>query len=133
MENDKKRGRKPKQSPPKAQFNNSFKDVLKNLKLEKKITQLELSENTSFSRQTIGKWENGGTVPDIYALQELADYFEVSTDYLLGRTKEKTTNEDIKTACKVTGLSESTIKDLKKINTTQVEALINALAKLERI
>jgi len=112
MENEKKIGRKPKQEPPKAQFNNSFKDILRNLMLEKNITQLELSENTSFSRQTIGKWSKGGTVPDIYALQELADYFNVSTDYLLGRTKEKTTNEDIQKTIETTGLSEKAINSI---------------------
>ena len=92
-----------------------------------------LAKYVGATRQSISQWSRGDTKPDIYYLGKIADYFEVSTDYLLGRTKEKTTNEDIKTACKVTGLSESTIKDLKKINTTQVEALINALAKLERI
>ncbi|MBQ8613119.1 MAG: hypothetical protein IJ416_02745 [Ruminiclostridium sp.] len=43
----------------------------------------------------------------------LADYFGVSTDYLLGRTENPSVEEDIQIACKVTGLSEKSIVILK--------------------
>lgn len=48
------------------------------------ITQQELANHIGFSFQTISKWENGVTMPDVTVLPVLADYFQVSVDELLG-------------------------------------------------
>ena len=115
---------------------NALQHRLFNLIADKKfagISQNKIAKEIGISSSQLTKYIDGDIEIGLNSLVKIADYFNCSLDYLIGRTKEKTTNEDIKTACKVTGLSESTIKDLKKINTTQVEALINALAKLERI
>lgn len=50
----------------------------------KYITQGELAEAVGTSFQTISKWENGITMPDITVLPVLASYFDVSVDELLG-------------------------------------------------
>lgn len=50
----------------------------------KHITQGELAEAVGTSFQTISKWENGITMPDITVLPVLASYFDVSVDELLG-------------------------------------------------
>ncbi len=57
---------------------------IKELRLEKRITQDRLSEYLGISPQAVSKWENGTTMPDITALPMLAKIFNVTTDYLLG-------------------------------------------------
>lgn len=57
---------------------------LKELRKAEKISQLELSKRLSVSRSTIAMWEQG-TNPDPEMLKNIADVFNVSVDYLLGR------------------------------------------------
>ena len=54
------------------------------LRKEKNITQEELAKNLDISAQAVSKWENGGS-PDLELLPKIADYFNVSIDYLFGR------------------------------------------------
>lgn len=62
-----------------------FKERLKELRNEKGLTQLQLASKLKVDFRTISNWENGVRKPDIEALVTIADYFDVSTDYLLGR------------------------------------------------
>lgn len=57
---------------------------LAHLRKQKGITQQKLAEIVGTSYQNISKWENGITMPDITVLPILAEYFEVTTDQLLG-------------------------------------------------
>ncbi|WP_240840353.1 DNA (cytosine-5-)-methyltransferase [Acidaminobacter sp. JC074] len=56
------------------------------VKLRKKydMTQRDLADKLGLTYQTISKWENGNSLPDISLLPSLADIFHVSTDQLLG-------------------------------------------------
>lgn len=54
------------------------------LRKEKGISQEELADVLMTSRQAISKWERGESEPDIDRLKDLAIYFGVSIDYLLG-------------------------------------------------
>ena len=53
------------------------------LRTEKGITQQQLGEQLNYSDKTISKWERGESVPDITVLKNLADYFDVTLDYLV--------------------------------------------------
>lgn len=53
------------------------------------LSQEELAQKLNVSKQTISNWENGNRIPDAQTLILLADIFDVSTDYLLGRTDDK--------------------------------------------
>lgn len=64
-------------------------DRLKKLRTEKRITQEELGRKVNVTKVSISGYENGNRSPDTETLQRLADYFEVSTDYLLGRTQNQ--------------------------------------------
>lgn len=66
----------------------SFGERLKHLreKHKPKIYQKELADGIGVSRQAITMWETGQRIPDTVTLQKIANYFKVSTDYLLGRT-----------------------------------------------
>ncbi len=64
---------------------NVFKDNLKALRQEAKIGQVELAEKLGVSKGVISFWENGINEPGLAALIKIADFFEVSIDYLVGR------------------------------------------------
>ena len=54
------------------------------LRRRKNITQQQLARIVGVSFQTISKWENGNSLPDITYLPVMAEYFKVSTDQLMG-------------------------------------------------
>lgn len=64
----------------------SFAERLKELREEKELTQTELGKIFSLSKQTISSYENGGSTPGQETLKKIADFFNVSIDYLLGHT-----------------------------------------------
>lgn len=66
---------------------------LKELRLNRNLTQQQLGKLLSVSGQTILNWENDITYPSVKKLIELASFFDVSIDYLLD-FKEKDTNFD---------------------------------------
>lgn len=71
-----------------------FAERLKKERNKKDISQKELSKIIGVSQQTVGSWEVGRTQPDHGAVLELAEYFGVSSDYLLGRVNERTSLVD---------------------------------------
>lgn len=64
---------------------NKFKDVLKEIRLEKNVSQVKLAETIGVSKGIISMWETGQREPTLSSLVALADYFGVSLDYLVGR------------------------------------------------
>lgn len=64
---------------------------MKNLKLLRKqhnLSQKEIGNIFHASQNTVSQWENGTRKPSYDIIQEIADYFEVSVDYLLGRQEQ---------------------------------------------
>ena len=55
------------------------------LRKKKNITQDDLAAELGVTAAAVSKWENGYTLPDVLMLCALADYFQVTTDFLLGR------------------------------------------------
>lgn len=62
---------------------------LEGLRKSKGITQRELSKETGMSFQSISFYEHGEREPGVKALISLADYFNVSIDYLVGRSDKR--------------------------------------------
>jgi Helix-turn-helix. len=58
------------------------------------VTQKELAEYLCVQRNAISRYENDEREPEYDILVKMADYFSVSTDYLLGRTDEKSSGTD---------------------------------------
>lgn len=58
---------------------------IKELRKQKNITQIQLANYLGVVKSTISLYENENRMPDIETLNKLADYFNVSVDYLLGR------------------------------------------------
>ncbi|MDE5756205.1 MAG: helix-turn-helix domain-containing protein [Clostridia bacterium] len=73
----------------------TFGERLYQLRKQKYISQEELADTLNLSRQSISKWELDQTYPDIDNLVRLAEYFEVSVDYLVtGEDKEIAEQQD---------------------------------------
>ena len=68
----------------------TLNDNIKKLRLARGINQVEFGKALGVSKQCVSNWENDNVMPSIEMLCKIADYFLVSTDYLLGRTEEKT-------------------------------------------
>ena len=60
-----------------------FQTILKELRDKRNVTQEELASSLSVKQQTVGKWENGITVPRQPMLIKIADYFHVSVNDLI--------------------------------------------------
>ncbi len=65
----------------------SFKERLKELRTERNITQRQLGNLVNMSKMAISHWEKGHSEPSISQLITLANYFEVSVDYLIGKSE----------------------------------------------
>ncbi len=62
---------------------------IKQLREEKNLTVRELAENLNISKSTLSGWENENRKPDYKAIISLSNYFDVSSDYLLGLTDDR--------------------------------------------
>ncbi|MFA5528842.1 MAG: helix-turn-helix transcriptional regulator [Peptostreptococcales bacterium] len=71
-----------------------FNIRLKELRKDRKITQEDLAELLGVERSTVGKWESKmNIIPPADMLMSISEYFDVTVDYLLGRTSFKNTQE----------------------------------------
>ncbi|MBQ8426684.1 MAG: helix-turn-helix transcriptional regulator [Clostridia bacterium] len=62
-----------------------FSQRLKELRLEKKLYQSQLAKELNVDRTTVVKWEKNEQETDFATLIKIADFFDVSIDFLLGR------------------------------------------------
>ncbi len=102
----------------------NFGDILKKLRQDKKMTQEELAIKINSSRSNIANYENNNNMPSVEILDRLAKIFDVSTDYMLGKTNIKNnkldlTDEDIKF-----------IKSIKKLDNTNKMIIENTMEAL---
>ena len=65
---------------------------LKELRKAAKMSQIKLQIDTGIEQALISKYENGNRIPPTETIILLAEYFNVSVDYLLGRTEKKEVN-----------------------------------------
>ena len=66
----------------------NFAERLKELRIEKKIGQIQLAKEIGVSKGIISLWENGLREPTLSSLIALAKFFEVSLDYLAGISEQ---------------------------------------------
>ncbi len=62
---------------------------IRKLRLAKGISQVELASALGVTKQSISNWENDNIQPSVEMLVKLAQYFAVTTDYLLGLSSDK--------------------------------------------
>lgn len=84
------------------------------LRQELKLTQKELAEKFNISPSSIGMFEQNRRSPDSELLNKFADFFNVSVDYLLGRTNKRNSREqNFVTNLDISGLPDEAIKQVK--------------------
>lgn len=69
-----------------------FSDILVELVHTKGVTMYELSQKTDIPQSLLSNYKNGKKKPALENIIKLADFFGVSTDYLLGRTDNPNTS-----------------------------------------
>lgn len=89
-----------------------FSDKIKYLRQSKKMDQTALAKKLDVSKQSISNWENGNILPSIDMLCQIADFFHVSTDYLLDR-EDKEVSDGI--SLDVIGLTDKEIEHIKQV------------------
>ena len=62
----------------------SFPSKLKKARKDTGFTQIEIEKELNIPRSTLANWEIGRTQPDIESLGILADFYGISTDWLIG-------------------------------------------------
>lgn len=68
---------------------NTIGENIRNLRIKNEVKQNTLADELHMRRQTISAYERGITLPDIYKLIAIADYFDISLDELAGRNRKK--------------------------------------------
>lgn len=71
-----------------------FKDRLVKLRKELNLTQEEFAQKIGYTRTAISAWEIGRNEPSNADTVKIADFFNVSTDYLLGKTDIRNYDKD---------------------------------------
>ena len=88
---------------------------IKKLRVAQGLNQVEFAKILSVTKQCVSNWENDNVVPSIDMLCKIADFFGVSTDYLLGRSDKRVIEVSNLTDEQITHLV-SLIEDLTKLN-----------------
>ena len=104
-----------------------FPTAISSLLKERKITPGELAGHLGVTRQTVSNYCLGQTTPSFQLLCEIADFFNVSTDYLLGRTNVQSPSVEIQAIAAATGLTEHTIKTLQLLLTRGERTILQDL------
>ncbi|MCX9101041.1 helix-turn-helix domain-containing protein [Bacillus anthracis] len=91
------------------------------LRKNQKLSQYDLADRLGFSRGKLANYEQGQREPDYDTLKKIADFFEVSTDYLLDRTEKKELVSNL-----TPGLSEKEERDIAKDLEKTLEQLENS-------
>lgn len=93
---------------------------LRELREEKKIKQKDLAEIMNVSPNTVSYWEQGKREPNFDDLKKLADIFDVSLDYLLGRDNSKCAN--------LSNEQKKLLNDFEELNKSNQEIILSTIA-----
>ena len=88
-----------------------FAERLKHLRRSRELNQVQLARGLGVRKQSVSNWENHNIMPSVEMLERVANFFEVTTDYLLGRNE----GLDEGLAVDVTGLNRSEIDHIRQL------------------
>lgn len=100
-----------------------FGERLKNLREDANLYQKELGDILDVTSQTISGWEINRTTPDYDMLKKIANYFGVSTDYLLGNVSRKAEEEELETLKQLL-ISKKIIKPGEDLSKKELDKLM---------
>ncbi|GFP76029.1 helix-turn-helix domain-containing protein [Clostridium fungisolvens] len=102
---------------------------IKNLRKKNKYTQKQLSELLGVAQTTIANYENGIRIPDAEMLQKMADIFEISLDYLLGREER---DSNMKGPAKLSEVYETDLENKENLYRNYLTFLLEGKSKAAR-
>ena len=108
-------------------LNKPFSSRLRGLMEELKCTQKELGEAIGVTYQAIGAYRDGKALPGLEVAQKIADYFNVSLDYLSGKTDIRSRNTGVQAIREATSLIESAAESLVSMKSAYAITLLNDL------
>lgn len=76
-----------------------IKDILKNLRLDAKVSQKQLADALGIGQATVCQWEKGTSKPTCDAIIALSGYYNVSADFILGIDDEDMGMSKMEEAC----------------------------------
>ena len=100
-------------------------EKIRALRLQQKMTQEQLADRLGVSYQSVSRWENGITYPDIELLPAIANYFSVSLDYLMGQDdaeKRRKIKKQIRKIANMDSKDEDKLIELIRICRTEKES-----------
>lgn len=98
---------------------------LKEIRESKKISQLKLANAIGVGRTTITNYETGVSSPDIDTIIKIAQYFDCSVDYLLGRNYyEKLQPAQVEVKEELTDKQKELLSLIKNMNTDDINKII---------
>jgi len=93
-----------------------FAKRLKQLRFNKGVSLKKAAEALGVTAQSLSLYENGMRTINIDLLQKVAQYFGVSSDYLIGLSDAATTDTDLKAVCDYVELSEKAVEKLRTVS-----------------
>ena len=93
----------------------SLNENIKKLRTARGLNQVEFARTLCVTKQCVSHWENDNVMPSIDMLCKIADFFGVSTDYLLGRSEKRSLDVCNLTEEQIEHIS-SIVRDLEKAN-----------------
>ena len=93
----------------------ALNENIKKLRITRGLNQVEFAKILCVTKQCVSNWENDNVVPSIDMLCKIADFFEVSTDYLLGRSERRVVEVSNLTDEQISHIT-SIVNDLGKLN-----------------
>ena len=103
----------------------------KYLRLKRGLSQLQVAKDLKISQQTIYKYENKSTEPDLDRLIAIARYFDTSVDFLVGNTDIEQKYEET-CSCELTRCEQDVIDCFRESNKDQRELLLHLLSEFTR-
>ncbi len=94
--------------------NQIFSTRIRELREKHNLSMEQLAKQLGITKSRINMWENNGTVPRMNILVQLANYFKVTTDYLLG-------NDDASNVSRDNSKLSSLQRNLGKLSQTDLE------------
>ena len=93
----------------------TLNENIKRLRVQNGLNQVDLGKRLNVSKQCVSNWENDNILPSITMLVRLADFFGVTTDFLLGKEMPNTVSVDGLTEEQTTHI-RMLIKDFQTAN-----------------
>lgn len=108
----------------------NFSLRLKELREEKGFSQAQLARVLSVGVGSVGMWESTDRIPPAKKLSRIADYFEVTTDYLLGRSNVREGKVEFTALSALPAKEEEVLRNFRKLSPALQDVAIETVRVL---